>query len=97
MGHRPRSGRGRVSYRMPHDGGPWHRRHPVAVDVAIAVFFVLLDTGLDAAGATWWPAHPGTLAWAMLGVQALAVLLAGRPPPCAAHGHRRPRRVHARA
>ena len=26
------------------------------------------------AGASWWPAHPGPLAWAMLAVQALADL-----------------------
>ncbi|MEU5023830.1 sensor histidine kinase [Streptomyces milbemycinicus] len=54
--------------------GPWHRRHPVAVDVAIAVAFALLDTGLTLLRATWWPTHPGPLAWAMLGVQALACL-----------------------
>ncbi len=30
--------------------GPWHRRHWVAIDVAIAVFFVLLDTGATLAG-----------------------------------------------
>jgi signal transduction histidine kinase len=52
--------------------GPWHRRHQVALDVAIAVFFVLLDTGTTLAGATWWPAHPSTLAWIMLGLQAVA-------------------------
>jgi signal transduction histidine kinase len=54
--------------------GSWLRRHRLAVDVAIAVFFVLLDTGTTLVGATWWPAHPGTLAWVMLGVQALACL-----------------------
>ncbi|MBY8843687.1 sensor histidine kinase [Streptomyces sp. SP2-10] len=52
--------------------GPWHCRHKRAVDVAIAAAFVLLDTGTTLAGATWWPDHPGTLAWVMLGVQALA-------------------------
>jgi signal transduction histidine kinase len=52
--------------------GPWHRRHQVALDVAIAVFFVLLDTGTTLVGATWWPAHPSTLAWVMLGLQAVA-------------------------
>ncbi|MFJ9867671.1 sensor histidine kinase [Streptomyces sp. NPDC101165] len=51
---------------------PWRRRHRLAVDVMIAAAFVLLDTGLTLTGATWWPAHPGTLAWVMLGVQALA-------------------------
>ena len=44
----------------------------VAVDVALACFFVLLDTGTTLAGDSWWPAHPGTLAWAMLGLQAAA-------------------------
>jgi signal transduction histidine kinase len=53
-------------------GGPWFSRHRVAVDVAVAVAFVLLDTGLTLIGATWWPEHPGPLAWATLGVQALA-------------------------
>ncbi|MFC5850906.1 sensor histidine kinase [Streptomyces chlorus] len=52
--------------------GPWHRRHRVAVDVAIAVAFVLLDTGTTLIGASWWPDRPDTLAWVMLGVQALA-------------------------
>ncbi|MCZ1012822.1 sensor histidine kinase [Streptomyces noursei] len=51
---------------------PWHRRHRLAVDVTIAVGFVLLDTGMTLADATWWPDRPGTLAWVMLGVQALA-------------------------
>jgi signal transduction histidine kinase len=63
--------------------GPWHCRHRVAVDVAIAVFFVLLDTGATLVGAAWWPAHPGTLAWIMLGVQAAACssLVARRRAP----------------
>jgi signal transduction histidine kinase len=42
--------------------------------VAIAVAFALLDTGATLGGSSWWPAHPGTLAWAMLGVQAAACL-----------------------
>ncbi len=42
------------------------------VDVLLAAFFVVLDTVLTLAGASWWPAHPGTLAWAMLAVQGLA-------------------------
>ena len=50
----------------------WLCRHLVAVDVAIAVFFVLLDTGATLAGATWWPRQPGTLAWVLLGLQAAA-------------------------
>ncbi|MDQ1041923.1 sensor histidine kinase [Streptomyces sp. V4I2] len=52
--------------------GPWHRRHWVAVDVAIAAGFALLDTGTTLIGASWWPHRPDTLAWVMLGVQALA-------------------------
>jgi signal transduction histidine kinase len=50
------------------------RRHRFAVDVAIAVLFALLDTGMTLVGATWWPEHPGTLAWVMLGAQAVACL-----------------------
>jgi signal transduction histidine kinase len=50
----------------------WFRRHWLAMDVLIAVCFVLLDTGATLVGVSWWPAHPGTLAWAMLAVQALA-------------------------
>jgi signal transduction histidine kinase len=52
----------------------WYCRHSFAVDVAIAVAFALLDTGTTLAGVSWWPRHPGTLAWAMLGVQAAACL-----------------------
>ncbi|WP_371656374.1 MULTISPECIES: sensor histidine kinase [unclassified Streptomyces] len=52
--------------------GPCHRRHRVAVDVAIAVAFVVLDTGATLIGLSWWPDHPGALAWVMLGAQALA-------------------------
>ena len=54
--------------------GPWHRRHPFAVDVVIAVLFALLDTTTTLLDATWWPARPGPLAWALLGAQALACL-----------------------
>jgi signal transduction histidine kinase len=50
----------------------WARRHPVAMDVAIAVSFVLLDAVDTLAGGSWWPGHPGSLAWAMLGLQAAA-------------------------
>jgi signal transduction histidine kinase len=52
----------------------WFRRHWLAVDVLIAICFALLDTGATLAGVSWWPAHPGPLAWAMLGVQAAADL-----------------------
>ncbi|WP_079132855.1 sensor histidine kinase [Streptomyces nanshensis] len=51
--------------------GTCSRRRSV-VDAAIAVFFVLLDTGLTLAGETWWPRHPDTPAWIMLGLQAVA-------------------------
>ncbi len=43
-----------------------------ALDGLLAGGFVLLDTTLTLAGASWWPAHPGALAWAMLAVQGLA-------------------------
>jgi signal transduction histidine kinase len=47
-------------------------RHCFAVDVITAAGFIALDTVVTLAGASWWPAHPGTLAWTMLGAQALA-------------------------
>jgi signal transduction histidine kinase len=50
----------------------WLRRHCVALDVLIAVGFVVVDTGATLAGGSWWPAHPSTLAWTMLALQALA-------------------------
>ena len=52
----------------------WLARHWLAVDVLVAVGFVVLDTAATLAGASWWPAHPGALAWAMLGCQAVADL-----------------------
>src|SRR5256886_5283963 len=42
------------------------------LDAFLAGFFVLADAVLTLAGASWWPAHPGPLAWPMLAVQALA-------------------------
>jgi signal transduction histidine kinase len=48
------------------------RLNGLALDAFLAGLFVLLDTVLTLAGASWWPAHPGTLAWTMLAVQALA-------------------------
>ncbi|WP_328314419.1 histidine kinase [Streptomyces sp. NBC_00442] len=54
--------------------GRWHRRHPIAVDTAIALCFTLADTAATLTGATWWPERPGTLAWVLLGAQALACL-----------------------
>lgn len=56
------------------DGMKQLRRHPLAVDSALAVLFAALDTATTLLGATWWPRHPGTLAWVLLGVQALACL-----------------------
>src|SRR6266480_5341113 len=47
-------------------------RKNVALDVGLACFFVLLDTTVTLAGASWWPAHPDKLAWGMLALQALA-------------------------
>ncbi|MCX5384036.1 sensor histidine kinase [Streptomyces sp. NBC_00083] len=54
--------------------GPWHRRHPHVVDAAIALCFTLADTAATLTGATWWPERPGTLAWALLGLQVVACL-----------------------
>jgi signal transduction histidine kinase len=58
------------------------------MDAAIAVFFVLLDTFATLAGATWWPAHPDTLAWTLLGLQAAACfsLVARRRAPLTVMG-----------
>jgi signal transduction histidine kinase len=42
------------------------------LDIILAVCFVALDTVTTLSGASWWPAHPGTLAWFMLGCQCLA-------------------------
>jgi signal transduction histidine kinase len=68
--------------------GRWYWRYRVAVDIAIAVFFVLLDTGATLAGNSWWPTHPGTLAWVLLGLQAAACfsLAARRRAPYAVIG-----------
>src|SRR5215471_15453584 len=48
------------------------RQNRLALDVLLAVFFILLDTAATLAGWSWWPAHPSALAWAMLAVQGLA-------------------------
>jgi signal transduction histidine kinase len=50
----------------------WARRHPRLLDAGIAVFFIALDTVATRVGVTWWPAHPGPLAWVMLATQGLA-------------------------
>jgi signal transduction histidine kinase len=52
----------------------WTRQHWLLLDVLIAVWFALGDTANTLGGASWWPAHPNTLAWVMLAVQALADL-----------------------
>jgi signal transduction histidine kinase len=44
----------------------------VANDALLAAFFVAADTANTLGGGSWWPAHPGSLAWTLLGVQALA-------------------------
>jgi signal transduction histidine kinase len=48
------------------------RRNSIALDAALACLFVLADTAATLGGASWWPSHPGRLAWAMLVLQALA-------------------------
>src|SRR5690242_2735027 len=47
-------------------------RNRWALDAGLACFFVLLDTTVTLAGASWWPDHPDKLAWTMLALQALA-------------------------
>lgn len=54
------------------DRASWYCRHRVAIDVALAAFFVALDTVLTLSHASWWPARPGALAWTLLVVQTLA-------------------------
>jgi len=50
---------------------PSGSRHRI-VDVTVAVAAVTLDTCVTLVGGSWWPQHPDTLAWVMLGAQALA-------------------------
>ena len=61
---------------------PWHCRHRVALDVAIAVFFVLLDTGATLAGNVVAGAS-GHARLGLLGLQAVACfsLVARRRAP----------------
>ena len=47
-------------------------RRGLGLDLGLALFFVVLDTGLTLVGASWWPRDPNGLAWAMLVLQALA-------------------------
>jgi signal transduction histidine kinase len=49
-------------------------RRRAILDVAIPVFFVVLDTVVTLVGGSWWPAHPDRLAWALLAAQGLADL-----------------------
>ncbi|MDR3032233.1 MAG: two-component sensor histidine kinase, partial [Kitasatospora sp.] len=42
------------------------------MDIATAVLFVLIDTVATLGGTSWWPAHPGTLAWVLRVLQAAA-------------------------
>jgi signal transduction histidine kinase len=56
------------SVRLP----PWFCRSKLAQDALIAGAAILVDTVTTLAGSSWWPAHPGPLAWSMLALQALA-------------------------
>ena len=64
----------RIRRRLPGDAfiTGFARQNRVANDALIAAFFVVADTANTLGGGSWWPAHPGSLAWAMLGVQGLA-------------------------
>jgi signal transduction histidine kinase len=64
------------------------RRHAVVVDVAIAVFFVVLDIVVTLVGWSWWPADPDGLAWGLLAAQGLTdlSLVARRRAPIAVVG-----------
>jgi signal transduction histidine kinase len=64
------------------------RRHAVVVDVAIAVFFVVLDIVVTLVGWSWWPADPDGLAWVLLAAQGLTdlSLVARRRAPIAVVG-----------
>jgi signal transduction histidine kinase len=61
------------------------RRHAVLVDVAVALFFVVLDAVVTLVGWSWWPAQPDALAWVLLAVQGLTdlSLVARRRAPIA--------------
>jgi signal transduction histidine kinase len=64
----------------------WLRRHPLVLDALIALAFAGVDTANTVGGESWWPAHhPGGLAWALLGCQAVAdlTLVARRRAPMA--------------
>jgi hypothetical protein len=61
------------------------RRHVDEDDVAVAVFFVALDTAVTLVGGSWWPADPDGLASVLLAAQALTglSLVARRRAPVA--------------
>jgi signal transduction histidine kinase len=67
--------------------GSRSRRH-LAVDVAVAVLLVALDTAVTLIGGSWWPAQPDGLAWALLAAQVLTdlSLVARRRAPLAVVG-----------
>jgi signal transduction histidine kinase len=50
----------------------WLCRNRLAQDALVAGAAVLVDTVTTLVGSSWWPAHPGPLAWSMLALQALA-------------------------
>jgi signal transduction histidine kinase len=52
----------------------WFRLHRLAVDALLAVGFAGIDTLATLGGASWWPHHPGPLAWGMLAAEVLADL-----------------------
>ena len=56
------------SVRLP----SWLCRNQLAQDALVAGAAVLVDTVTTLVGSSWWPAHPSTLAWSMLVLQALA-------------------------
>ena len=64
------------------------RRHAVVVDVAVALFFVVLDIVVTLTGGSWWPADPDGLAWTLLVAQGLTdlSLVARRRAPIAVVG-----------
>jgi signal transduction histidine kinase len=64
------------------------RRHAVLVDVAVALFFLVLDTVVTLVGWSWWPAQPDGLAWVLLAAQGLTdvSLVARRRAPIAVVG-----------
>jgi signal transduction histidine kinase len=50
----------------------WFCRKPLVQDALVAGAVLLLDIVTTLTGSSWWPAHPGPLAWSMLALQAAA-------------------------